>query len=230
MKKHPAGREDPRASSAYTVSEVAHYLSVPSATIRSWVCGTSRFAPLIAEVPRSPTLLSFFNLTELHIISAVRRTHGVRMLNLRKAIRYLKNHARRPHDKRHPLLSQKLETDGLDLFIERYGKLTNISQEGQTAMREVLHAALKRIERDPDGVPVKLFPFTRASMLNAPYMIAISPGVSAGRPVIAGTGLATQIIAERYKAGESVSQLAMDYERDNTEIEEAIRCELEAAA
>ncbi len=212
MTRSPAGREYPRALSAYTISEVAHYLSVPSATIRSWACGTNHFDPLIAVAPRSPTLLSFFNLTELHIISAIRRTHGVKMPNLRNAIRYLKKLARRPQNKKHPLLSEKLETDGLDLFVERYGKLTNISQEGQTAMREVLDAALKRIERDSEGVPVKLFPFTRASLLNAPYMIAISPGVSAGRPVIAGTGLATQIIAERYKAGESVSQLAMDYE------------------
>ena len=51
-----------------------------------------------------------------------------------------------------------------------------------------------------------------------------------GVPVIAGTGLATQIIAERYKLGESISDLADDYERPGTEIEEAIRCELEAAA
>jgi len=51
-----------------------------------------------------------------------------------------------------------------------------------------------------------------------------------GRPVIVGAGLSTQIIAERYKAGESVHDLAKDYERDDFEIEEAIRCELDAAA
>lgn len=51
-----------------------------------------------------------------------------------------------------------------------------------------------------------------------------------GRSVIAETGLATRIIAERYKLGESISDLAQDYERPSTEIEEAIRCELEAVA
>ena len=61
-------------------------------------------------------------------------------------------------------------------------------------------------------------------------MVVINPAISAGRPVIVGTGLATQIIAERYKAGESVSDLANDYERPDEEIEEAIRCELQAAA
>jgi len=73
-----------------------------------------------------------------------------------------------------------------------------------------------------------------AHYLNVPATtlrsIAISPGICAGRPVIVGTGLSTQIIAERYKAGESVHDLAKDYERDDFEIEEAIRCELDAAA
>ena len=106
----------------------------------------------------------------------------------------------------------------------------NISRDGQIAMREVVSAALKRIKRDPNGVPIKLFPFTRSSIRNAPALVVIDPNLSAGRPVIAGTGLATEIIAERYKAGESVSELAKDYERSADEIEEAIRCELQAAA
>lgn len=60
--------------------------------------------------------------------------------------------------------------------------------------------------------------------------MVIDPALSAGRPVITGTGLATEVIAERFKAGESVSDLAKDYERKEAEIEEAIRCELKAAA
>ena len=47
--------------------------------------------------------------------------------------------------------------------------------------------------------------------------------------MIAGTGLATEVIAERYKAGESIEELARDYERKAEEIEEAVRCELQAA-
>ena len=75
----------------------------------------------------------------------------------------------------------------------------------------------------------KLYPFTREAIENAPAMIVIDPRLSAGRPVIAGTGLATQVIFERYKAGESVRELAHDYERSDAEIEEAIRCEALAA-
>ena len=93
-----------------------------------------------------------------------------------------------------------------------------------------MQAALKRIERDQHGIPIKLYPFTRSSIDHAPALVVIDPALSAGRPVITGTGLATEVIAERYKAGESVSDLAKDYERKEEEIEEAIRCELRLAA
>jgi uncharacterized protein (DUF433 family) len=59
--------------------------------------------------------------------------------------------------------------------------------------------------------------------------VVIDPELSFGRPVIAGTGLATEVIADRYKAGESIQELAEDYGRPAEEVEEAIRCELEAA-
>ena len=192
--------------------------------------GRGDYAPLITVPERSPTLLSFLNLAELHVLAAIRRKHKVKMRSVREAIGYLAKHARKPLDKRHPLASRGLETDGLDLFIEQYGQLVNISRAGQTAMREVISAALRRIDRDPRGIPVKLYPFTRAALDHAPSMVVIDPSLSAGRPVIAGTGLATEVIAERYKAGESVRDLARDYKRKDAEIEEAIRCELSVAA
>ena len=116
------------------------------------------------------------------------------------------------------------------MFVQEYGKLVNISQAGQLSMREVIGAALKRIEREATGLPVKLYPFTRGETANAPTLIVVDPAISAGRPVITGTGVATILVAERYKAGESVSELARDYERSSSEIEEAIRCEMPAAA
>ena len=224
--------EDPRELPAYTILEAAHYLTVPPATIRYWSKGQGNYAPLI-EVPKSnPTLLSFLNLSELHVLATIRRKHNVRMPSIRNAIQFLADCAQEKIDKlhRHPLISRDLETNGLDLFIEQYGKLINISQSGQMAIRELISAALNRINRDPEGIPIKLYPFTRPDIDDAPSMVVIDPMLSAGRPVIAGTGITTQIIAERYKMGESVSDLAFDYERENSEIEEAIRCELKLAA
>jgi uncharacterized protein (DUF433 family) len=45
-------------------------------------------------------------------------------------------------------------------------------------------------------------------------------------PALTGTGIPTLVIADRYKAGESIADLARDYDRPEDQIEEAIRCEL----
>ncbi len=221
---------DIRDLPAYSIAEAAHYLSVAQPTVRYWAIGQGPYKPLIDIPQKEPALLSFLNMVELHVLAAIRRKHAVSMPKVRSAIDYLRENTHSARDSKHPLISKQLQTDGLNLFIERYGELVNISKAGQIAMKEVMTTALRRVERDPAGVPVKLYPFTRNSIDDAPAMIVIDPTLSGGRPVITGTGLATEVIAERYKAGESVSDLARDYERKEAEIEEAIRSELRFAA
>ena len=43
---------------------------------------------------------------------------------------------------------------------------------------------------------------------------------------IVETGIPTEEVAERFRAGDTVQQLADEYGRRSQEIEEAIRCEL----
>ena len=93
----------------------------------------------------------------------------------------------------------------------------------------LLKAYLRRVERDDSGLPIKLYPYIRKRALDEPKLVVIDPYVAFGRPVITGTGIPTAIVAERYKAGESVEDLSQDYGRDALEIQEAIRCELGAA-
>ncbi len=231
VKQADNNRFNLRELPAYSVAEVAHYLNLPKSTVRYWAMGRDSSPALIEAAALNPVALSFLNLVELHVLAAIRRKHTVPMHKVRSAIDYLQENTCNGSEKLHPLLSKQLQTDGLDLFIEQYGKLVNISMEGQLAMREVMQAALERIKRDSNGIPIKLYPFTRSHIGNAaPAIVVIDPALSAGRPVISGTGLATEIIAERYKAGETIAELAMDYERQETEIQEAIRCELRAAA
>jgi uncharacterized protein (DUF433 family) len=114
--------------------------------------------------------------------------------------------------------------------LRYYGRLLNVSQSGQLARREIVEAYLRRIEWDEAGVAARLYPFTRKRAPDEPKVIVIDPRISFGRPVLAGTGISTAVIAERYKAGESIDQLADDYGRARLEIEEAIRCELDERA
>ena len=99
------------------------------------------------------------------------------------------------------------------------------------AIRECLERYLKRVDRDRVGRVARLYPFTRSLRNEAtPRVVVIDPIVLYGRPVIAGTRIATAIVYERWKAGESVRELAEDYQRETVEIEEALRCEHPQAA
>lgn len=225
---------DPLTVGTYGITEAANYLNIPLATLRSWVQGrpypTEKgegfFQPLIQKPDESEALLSFQNLVEAHVLRSIRAHHKVAMPKVRIAIEYL----REKFNTASPLTEERLETDGINLFVNKFGQLINLSQKGQLAMKEILDAHLKRIERDPLGIPIRLFPFTRLSIDKAPKIIVIDPLMSFGKPVIAGTGIATSIIAERFEAGESVYMLKKDYGLNASQVEEAIRYEYDRAA
>lgn len=231
---NPVQSEDPRQIPTYTTSEAAHYLLIPVATLRSWTVGRyypvqdgrRLFRPVISVAQKDPVMLSFVNLIEAHVLDAIRRVYGVGLPNVRSAVVFL----RREFGSGHPLAEQKIETDGRDLFIRSFGKLIAASRGGQLAMPELLDAYLKRIEWDERGLARRLYPFTRKRQLEEPKVIVIDPRISFGRPVLVGTGIRTAIVAERYKAGESIDELAKDYGRKPLDIEEAIRCELAVEA
>jgi|SRR5579863_3226320 len=223
--------DDLREVPSYTIREAAFYLDIPFATLRSWVLGRTYpriegqgvFKPVITIPQSAPRLLSFTNLVEAHVLDAIRRKHRVPLPAVRKAIEYLQS----KFPSRHPLADQSFETDGADLFVEKFKQVINISRDGQLAMRELLQSHLRRIDRDTNGLPLKLYPFTRRHQPDDPKVVVIDPRISFGRPVLAGTGIATAVIAERLKAGETIDQLAEDYGRQAHEIEEAIRYELQ---
>jgi len=227
--------KDPRDLPAYLVPEAAHYLYVPEATLRSWAVGRMYptsvgkryFEPLITVPEGKPRLLTFTNLVEAHVLAAIRRKHGVTLPNVRSAIDHLRSH----YGIDHPLADARFKTDGLSLFIEVLDQLVNVSMRGQTAIREIMETHLERVEHDEKGLAARLFPFTRygATDVPQPRTVMIDPRVAFGRPVLAGTGIPTAVLADRYKAGESMKDLSVDYECERDLIEEAIRCELAAA-
>jgi len=145
-------------------------------------------------------------------------------------IRVAMDYLREQFGSEHPLAEENFTTDGLDLFVQKYGQLINVSRGGQLGIKALLEAHLRRIERDAKGVALRLYPFTRKRSGEEPRVVVIDPYVSFGRPVLVGTGIATSVVAERYKAGESVEELCSDYGRKRLEIEEAIRCELQLEA
>jgi uncharacterized protein (DUF433 family) len=97
-------------------------------------------------------------------------------------------------------------------------------------LQKTLEASLSRIEWQND-LAARLFPWVReGAHENDPKNIVLDPRLGFGQPVIAGTGIATRVVASRYLAGESVAALATDYRVTTEQAEDAIRCETRDAA
>ena len=225
---------EPREMPIYSIPLAAHYLRLPVATLRSWVSGRDypvqkdsrrRFRPLLELPDPKAHLLSFNNLAEAHVLAAFRRKHRIPLANIRRALDFLKAE----FGQAHPLLEERFETDGVSLFVSRLGKLIDVSNAGQLAMRDVVATFLQRLERE-DGAVVRLFPFTRARLEESPRMVFMDPRFAFGRPVVSRKRIPTVILAERYQAGDSIDDLASDYGCPRLEIEEGIRCEFDLQA
>ncbi|NMG60289.1 DUF433 domain-containing protein [Geitlerinema sp. P-1104] len=218
----------------YSIPQAAHYLRIPEATVRTWVKGrqyptkdgNKTFQPLIEPPQVRPQRLSFINLLEIHILRALRTQHKIDLGSVRTALDYLQSQFDQPH----PLASNRFLTDGINLFVERCGHLLNVSQNGQLALRAALDLHLDRIEWNDRGLALRLYPFTRTREEQSPKILAFDPRIAFGRLAIAHIGVPTDVVVDRYRAGETTQELAADYNCDLASIEEAIRCELPAVA
>jgi uncharacterized protein (DUF433 family) len=240
LKFDPAGIlqfADSREVPTYGIPEAAHYLRMPAVTLRSWVLGRDypvekgkgrkRFKALIDLADEKNRLLSFINLAEAHVLGACRRTHGITLHNVCRALDFVA----KEFSSQHPLIEQEFDTDGVSLFVDHLGSFVDASARGQVVMRELVKEHLKRLERE-DARVVRLYPFTRPGLADSPKSVFIDPRVSFGRPVLAKMRIPTAAITERYLAGEPIEHLAKDYDCETLDVQEAIRCEwrLETAA
>ena len=158
------------------------------------------------------------------MIVFIRKTHRVSFRKVRRSLDYVS----RELDTCRPLIEEQFSTDGVDLFVERYGKLIAASQAGQLALRELLEASLTRIERDATGLATRFFPWSHRP--DEPRVVSVDPRVSFGRPVLIGTGIPIESILGRFRAGDSPEDLSADYQVPTPRILDLVRWALGPAA
>jgi uncharacterized protein (DUF433 family) len=164
------------------------------------------------------------NLLECHMLAAMRCLYDLRLPKIRRAVAHLN----KTSGCSHPLIEQSLYTNRVDVLIKEIDKLVNLSRGGQLAIPEIFEVHLERIEYDK-GI-FNFYPFVRERSASEPKFIVINPALGFGKPVIAGTGISTAVIASRFNARESVPELAMEYGLEEKQVEEAIRWETRAVA
>jgi uncharacterized protein (DUF433 family)/transposase-like protein len=229
-----AGR-DPRDVPAYSFREVALSIDVPASTLRAWCVGQSNFAHVLS-LPDDWTeyhALSFFNLLEANVIAELRRQHKVPMSRVRTALDFLAANVPVPH----PLVEKELlVTPNQRVYIVHNDKRIDISAGGQWPLDAVVRNLLRRVHRGPRGILTffpRVKPPARSVLAEDEYApVVVDPEVCFGRPLIAGTAIPTDVVADRYLGGESIKKIAEDYDLSKEHVEAALRFErvLEAHA
>lgn len=213
--------EDVRDFPRYSISEAAHYVRIPAATLYAWTKGQDyhlksghriTFKPLIHLADDKHGLLSFYNLVEAHILRFTTEVRNLPLQNVRKALDFVQ----KAFPGSHPLLTHNFETSGKDLFITTLGGSTvNATAYGQGAIREILEQYLKLIPRDAKGLPKQVFPINSKRL-------AIDPYFSSGKPIVRDRGITASVLWGRSKSGENLAQIATDYGMSESEVKEAI--------
>jgi hypothetical protein len=188
---------------AYGLPEAALYLKVPYTTLRYWLTGFSKLPPIIDPSEKNPIRLSFLNLLECHALAGMRKIYDLKLPKVRSALRKVSKEYPQPH----PLISEIFLTDRKDLFVERMGQIVNVSRHQTQLSLDFYRMHLERVEIDSQGL-FRFFPFVVEPRSTEPKTIEINPLVGFGKPVIAGTGISTAIIASRFNARESITDLA----------------------
>ena len=189
--------DDPRHAPLYSIPECARYLGLPASTVRRWL-----------DKPGSDRKADGKPL----IIPAGADPTALSFTNLVEVF--------------------MLSSLNRNRNAESQSMVGNIAARHNIALSLVgcqssgAHFCFKRVEHDAKGMPVRFYPFTRGYGCEDPKLVVIDPAVSFGRPVIAGSGVRTSVVARRIKGGEQVADVADDYLLDQSQIEEAIRYEL----
>ncbi|MFM7717221.1 MAG: DUF433 domain-containing protein [Microcystis sp.] len=211
----------------YSIADTARYLHIPLPTLRTWVRGRTyptkkgqkEFLPLIQRPNPNIPQLSFTNLVEAHVLRGIRTVHNIPLDKVRLALDYISEQFNTDH----PLVQKQFSTDGIDLFIEQFEHLINASRSGQLTMKQFLNNLLTRIEWDEQDIATRLFPTIDINGQDfSDKVLKIDPNISFGKPVITGTGIPTKIVTELYDVGDSIEDIANDYNCQPWQIEKAI--------
>ena len=120
-----------------------------------------------------------------------------------------------------PLVTETFKVKGRNIFVdEGFGILVNVGYEaGMQAWDEILDPFLDTVEYEGEIV-------RRWWPLGREFAVLVDTDYGFGLPVVEGVGVRTEIIAERYRAGDSTDEIAYDFDVTPKQIDDALQWEM----
>lgn len=202
------------------------HLGLPYSTLHRWAKPKGS-QPLITQLPGTghSATVPFVGFAEAFVLAAFRRG-GVPLQRIRPAVDALQADI----GIEHALASRRLYTDGAEVlydFAERSGdeellELT-VVRTGQKQFTEIVRDYLKRVTYADDGW---------AEALELPAYgstpVLVSPTRAFGLPLLVHGGARVEDLVDRFKAGDTMSDIAEDFGVPLPEVEEVIRVAVRA--
>ncbi|MGP4002971.1 DUF433 domain-containing protein [Streptomyces sp. 8N706] len=189
-----------------TPAETSSYLEIPSSTLASWLKGRAAGAPLVHQVEpvrKGQPSVPFIAVAEAHVLRSL-RSLGLRMSEIREAAAAVRD----AFDTSYGLVSKRIATDGVDIFVEHgFGDLRR-ARDGQAPIQEVVSDYLRYLTwEDDDDFPSSL----RLRQYPDSVPVVIDPRFGRGLPVIAANRVPVKAVTDLWEAGETVEEIAYEF-------------------
>ena len=217
-------------SPLYSYAEADRLAEVPPNTARRWVKGYrywNEWGERVAQPPvttgryaEPQNAVSFFDLIGIKAIDGLRQT-GFGLPTIRKVVSYCQDEL----GVEYPLVTYRFKVDRRQIFVEEgEGQLLNVlGYRGMRAWEDILDPFLESVDYHHEFAR-RWWPRGRQ------LRVVVDPDYGFGLPVIADTSIRTEIIAERYKVGETLEEIAADFAVEVPQIKDALQYELPNAA
>jgi uncharacterized protein (DUF433 family) len=219
----------------YSIPEAACLAQVPAASIRRWLFGYSyqrddqrhELPPVVTheiEAGSRYRFVTFHDLIEIQFVHAF-RVHGVSWKHLRLASAKARNLLHTSH----PFSTQQFSTDGREIFAEiAHGTseraLLSLARE-QYVFRAVIQPSLRAALEYQNGDLARWWPLGPRNKT-----IVVDPDRQFGRPIVAGAGVPTAVLARASRAYGSASRVAAWFDVHPKAVRAAVAFEQRLAA
>ncbi len=207
----------------YSFAEADRIAGVTTNTSRRWLKGYGFWyegqhhsMPPVTRTPETKDAVSFVDLMEFATIGKLRK----KVFSF-KRIRKINATARFYLQTDRPLVTERFKVKGRDIFVDDgFGILVDVGYgAGMQAWDDVLDPFLDTVEYEGEIV-------RRWWPLGKGVAVLVDPNFAFGLPVVEGTGVRTEIIAERHRAGDSTDEIAYDFDTTLKQIKDALRWEI----
>lgn len=214
-------------SPLYSFSEADQIAGVTRGTAKRWLSGYTyrshdgerRASPPISPIRQPSDAVSFLDLLEVVAVSGL-KSRGFTLAEIRRVVANCQELFGDPW----PLTNRRFKVGGRDVFVASEGRLHDVlHRRGAMAWDEILGPFLEALDHDGSQA-------TRWWPLGRSRPVVVDPAYGFGLPVIRNSGVRTEVIRERLEAGDSIDQIAHDFNLAPEDVESALRFELRQAA